>query len=242
MSETATSLRIEVLGPVRVYRGPTAVDLGPAKQRAVFAALALHFGQSVSIEALLESVWGTEPPVSSRQLVHTYVARLRRILEPEMPPRARIRAIASVHGGYCLVTQPESVDITRFNLLFRRAKRHRAVGELAPAFNLLGEAMRVWRDPSLAELASLLRTAETTDALRQTWCEAALDYVTTGLELGEAGLVLPVAQRLAAAEPMHEVIQARYVAVLEQTGQRAAAIAHFNDVRVTLNDELGVAP
>jgi len=102
--------------------------------------------------------------------------------------------------------------------------------------------MRMWRDPTLAELSSLLRTAETTDALRLTWCDAALEYVTVGLELGEAAVVLPVAQQLAAAEPMHELIQARYLAVLEQTGQRAAAIAHFNDVRVALSDELGVTP
>jgi predicted ATPase/DNA-binding SARP family transcriptional activator len=218
------------------------IDLGPAKQRAVFAALALQSGQAVSIETLLESVWGNDQPMSSRQLVHTYVARLRRILEPEMPPRARNRAIASTHGGYCLVTQPDSVDITRFNQLCRRARRHRAAGALVPAFDLLGEAMRVWRDPTLAELGSLLRTAETTDALRQTWCDAALEYVTVGLDLGLAGVVLPVAQRLAAAEPMHELIQARYLVVLEQTGRRAAAIAHFNDVRVALSDELGVAP
>jgi predicted ATPase/DNA-binding SARP family transcriptional activator len=242
MSESATSLRIEVLGPVRVYRGPAAIDLGPAKQRAVFAALALHFGQSVSIDSLLESVWGGDQPVSSRQLVHTYVARLRRILEPEMPPRARIRTIASTHGGYCLVTQPESVDITRFSFLYRQARERRLTGEPIRALNLLGEAMRMWRDPTLAELGTLLRTAETTEALRQRWCDAALDYITVGLELGEAGLVLPVAQQLAAAEPMHEVVQARYLAVLEQTGQRAAAIAHFNDLRVVLSDELGVAP
>ncbi|GAA5179037.1 hypothetical protein GCM10023322_07770 [Rugosimonospora acidiphila] len=242
MSESATSLRVEVLGRVRVYRGPAAVDLGPAKQRAVFAALALQFGQSVSIDSLLESVWGSEQPVSSRQLVHTYVARLRRILEPEMPPRARIRTIASTHGGYCLVTAPESVDLTRFNVLCRQARQYRAIGESLRSFNLLSEAMRMWWDPTLAELGGLLHTAENIDALRQTWSDAALEYVTIGLDLGEAAVVLPVAQQLAAAEPMHELIQARYLAALEQTGQRAAAIAHFNDVRVTLNDELGVAP
>jgi predicted ATPase/DNA-binding SARP family transcriptional activator len=218
------------------------IDLGPAKQRAVFATLALHSGKAVSIDTLLESVWGNDPPVSSRQLVHTYVARLRRLLEPEMPPRARFRAIASTHGGYYLAAQPESVDLALFNSLCRRARRHRSVGELVPAFYLLGEAMKVWPDPTLNELANLLRTSETTDALRQNWTDAALEYVTVGLELGEAGAVLPVTQQLAAVEPMHEVIQARYLAVLEQTGRRAAAIAHFNDVREILHDELGVAP
>lgn len=240
--QSTTPLRIEMLGPVRVYRGPSPVDLGPAKQRAVFAVLALHMGQSVSIGSMLDSVWGEDQPVSARQLIHTYVARLRRILEPDMPPRARIRAIASAHGGYCLVAQPDSLDITRFMVLFRQAQQRRAVDEAACAFNLLGEAMRMWRDPTLAELSSLLRTTETTDALRQAWSDAALEYVTVGLELGEAAVVLPVAQQLAAAEPMHELIQARYLAVLEQTGRRAAAIVHFNDVRLALSDELGVTP
>lgn len=242
MSSSDALLRVGMLGPIQARRGPVAIDLGPTKQRAVFAALALHVGHVVPAESLLGFLWGDEQPASARQLVHTYIARLRHVLEPQSPPRERSHVISSASGGYLLAMSPDSVDASRFALLYGQARRYLTAGEPARAFELLGEAMRLWRDPRLTELAMLLRATEAVGALQQSWSAAALDYVAAGLELGEASVVLPVAHQLAAVEPMHEVAQARYLSVLEQTGQRAAAIEHFNDVRVLLSDELGVPP
>ncbi|UQU67732.1 winged helix-turn-helix domain-containing protein [Couchioplanes caeruleus] len=242
MSDSRAALRVDALGSLEVHRGPVPVDLGPAKQRAVFAVLALHAGHTVSIESMLDVVWGADQPVSARQLVHTYVARLRRLLEPELPPRARNHIISSATGGYRLTLNQELADVTRFGQLFREARQHLSAGDTVRAFELLGEAMRLWRDPDLTELSTLLQTPDMLDPLRRMWCDAALDYVGTGLDLGEASLVLPVARRLAESEPMNEIAQARYLAALEQTGRRAAAIQHFNNIRVILSAELGVPP
>jgi predicted ATPase/DNA-binding SARP family transcriptional activator len=242
MAEPKTSLRLEMLGPIQVHRGPSRISLGPTKQRAVFVALALHDGSVVSMESLLDAVWGNSQPASARQLVHTYIARLRQLFEPEMPPRERVHVIGSTPSGYRLLVDSDLIDVFRFKRLYQRARQYISVSELVRAFDLLGEGLLLWRDPSLAELSALLHTADLVEGLRQTWCGAALDYVAVGLELGRAPAVLPVAHQLAAAEPMHEDVQARYVAALEQTGRRAAAIEHFNDVRAMLSDELGVLP
>ncbi|MFI5495982.1 BTAD domain-containing putative transcriptional regulator [Actinoplanes sp. NPDC051859] len=242
MSDSRAILRISALGSMQVHRGPVPIDLGPAKQRAVLAALALHVGHPVSIDCLLTLVWGAAQPVSARQLVHTYVARLRRLLEPDLPPRARTNIISSGPGGYRLITGRELVDITRFELLYRQAKQFLCADEPSRAFELFGEAMRLWRDPELAELSALLNSAEALDLLRRRWSEAALDYVRTGLDLKQAAAVLPAARRLAISEPMNEVAQALYIVTLEQTGRRAAAVRHFDDIRVMLKAELGVGP
>jgi len=242
MSDTRAILRISALGSMQVHRGPVPIDLGPAKQRAVLAGLALHVGHAVSIDALLGMVWGPAQPVSARQLVHTYVARLRRLLEPDLPPRARTNIISSGPGGYRLMTSRELVDVTRFELLYRRAKQFLSADEPQRTFELLGEGMRLWRDPELAELSALLNSPEALDLLRRMWSDAALDYVHTGLDLRQAPAVLPVARRLAATEPMNEVAQALYMVALEQTGRRAAAVRHFDDIRVMLKAELGVRP
>jgi predicted ATPase/DNA-binding SARP family transcriptional activator len=242
MSETSMALRVDALGSLEVHRGPTPVELGPAKQRAVFAVLALHVGHTVTIDAMLDVVWGAEQPVSARQLVHTYVARLRRLLEPELPPRARNHIISSTTGGYRLTLNQELADVSRFGLLYHKAQQCLSAGESKRAFELLGDAMRLWRDPHLTELSTLLQTSEMLDPLRRMWSDAALDYVGTGIELGEAPRVLPVARRLAETEPMNEMAQARYLTTLEQTGRRAAAIEHFNNIRVILSAELGVPP
>ncbi|MFB7755444.1 hypothetical protein ACFC18_38490, partial [Streptomyces sp. NPDC056121] len=57
-------LRIEVLGPMRAWRGETPLDLGPAKRQAVLAALLLRHGAMVSHERLLDAVWGADPPAT----------------------------------------------------------------------------------------------------------------------------------------------------------------------------------
>ena len=55
-------LTVHVLGPVEVHRDGVAVDLGGPQQRAVIAHLALDVGRVVSVERLIDRLWGDEPP------------------------------------------------------------------------------------------------------------------------------------------------------------------------------------
>lgn len=235
-------IHVDALGHLQVRRGPVLVELGPAKQRALFAALAINAGKVVSTAPLISALWGERAPSSARHLVHTYVARLRQMVEPETPRRGRVNVIASAASGYRLLVDPERIDVSRFRRLREQADCHIAAGGRARAFGLLGEAVRLWRDPSLRELSDLLPFSSEVERIRQGWVATALDYVAIGLELGEASLVWPLAERLAAEEPMHERAQAQYLLALEHTGQRAAAIGHFHDVRARLSGELGVEP
>jgi predicted ATPase/DNA-binding SARP family transcriptional activator len=227
---------------VQVYRGHQLVNLGSVKQRAVFAQLVLRAGEFVSVDALLDAVWGERQPASARQLIHTYVARLRQVFEPEVARRGRDHVIGSAPSGYRLLIAGEQIDVSRYKQLLAQANRQRVIGELGRAFDLLGEAIRLWCDPELTELSALLHSSQDIVVLRQAWTDSVLNYVTIGLDLGEAPTVLPLAQRLAAAEPMHEDVQAQYLATLQQTGRRAAAVGHFNEVRARLRVELGVEP
>ena len=80
-------LRFEILGEVQVLRGGRAVDLGPAKQRAVLAVLLLQAGRPVPTHQIVDAVWGDEPPENGANVVQKYVAGLRRVLDPGRAPR-----------------------------------------------------------------------------------------------------------------------------------------------------------
>ncbi|GAB3159124.1 hypothetical protein GCM10027290_63580 [Micromonospora sonneratiae] len=242
MAESNVALWVDVLGPVEVRRGPRLISLGPRKQRAVFACLALRVDRVVSVDWMIRAIWGETQIPSARHLVYTYVARLRGLLEPHMPRRQRTNVISPAPNGYRLTIDARQVDIMRFRSLVAHARQLTTVGARARAFELLGEAIRLWRDPDLTELRSLLRAESETDSLYQDWVEAALEYVTIGLDQGLAAVVLSTAERLAKAEPINEAVQARYLSALAGTGQRASAVARFAELRQQLETDLGVEP
>src|SRR5262245_61971845 len=103
-------LRVEVLGPVRGWRGPVERALGPARQRAVFAVLALRAGKPVTRAELISAVWGADAPKSVAGNIHTYVSGLRRVLEPDRDRWEVGTLLTSDAAGYRLGTASVDAD------------------------------------------------------------------------------------------------------------------------------------
>src|SRR4051812_33986871 len=104
-------LRVGVLGPVSAWRSvPGGTDLelalGQPRQQAVLGMLALRANRVVSRADLIDAVWGEQPPASAEGGIYTYVAGLRRVLEPDRPlrdigasRREAARVLVSAGGG-----------------------------------------------------------------------------------------------------------------------------------------------
>src|SRR2546430_16260663 len=97
MADTMPRLRSELLGPLRGGRAGDGRALGWPKQQPALAALLMAAGRTVSRPDLVDVVWGDDPPRSSASLVHTYLGRLRRVLDPD--PRPDMRALVSGRSG-----------------------------------------------------------------------------------------------------------------------------------------------
>src|ERR671935_43582 len=87
----ARDMEIRVLGPVEASVGGRPVALGAGKPRALLAMLALNAGSAVSVDRLIEGLWGERPPATAGKLLQVYVSRLRKALaaaggggEPEL--------------------------------------------------------------------------------------------------------------------------------------------------------------
>lgn len=126
-------LEVQLLGPVRAWRHGREVVLGPPKQRAVFALLAGRANDVVSVDHIIDAVWGGDIPQTAANGVHTYVAGLRRVLEPERSRRESGELLISTAGGYALQTDPEAVDATLFARRHAQARRARTEGRLQEA-------------------------------------------------------------------------------------------------------------
>ena len=83
-----------ILGSLEVADGSRRMALGGAKQKAVLAILLLHRGEPVSVDRLVDELWGEAPPDTAVKTVQVYVSRLRKELGDGRPAHSqgRLRA------------------------------------------------------------------------------------------------------------------------------------------------------
>ncbi|MET0234579.1 MAG: tetratricopeptide repeat protein [Kibdelosporangium sp.] len=231
-------VRIGVLGSLTVRSGAGVVDIGPSMPRSLLALLALQPNRVVTREEIVDVLWGEHPPKSSLNLVYTYVARLRRTLDPAQP-------ITAAHGGYMLKIDENGLDALRFDALAAQA-RHLTPDDPHTAEALFAEALQCWRSGVLADMPDRLRQHPSALALAQRRLAAALSHADLAMELGLHVQAVVHLQRLTGEDPLHgglhEGLNARLMLALAGSGQQAAALRLFGDVRDRLADELGVRP
>lgn len=98
-----------VPGPVQASRDGELFDLGPPRQRALLAALALRPRIAVPVSVLIELVWRDAPPASVTSSLQVYISGLRRVLEPARAARGRSSVVATVQDGYALQQADEAL-------------------------------------------------------------------------------------------------------------------------------------
>lgn len=114
-------MRFQVLGPVIAHddRDEPVALRGP-RYREVLARLILAHRRVVPVGRLVEDLWD-DPPTNAVGAVRTFVAGLRRALEPDRPPRTPPRLLVTEGLGYALRPEPADVDAWRFDDALRSA-------------------------------------------------------------------------------------------------------------------------
>ncbi|MFI2714706.1 BTAD domain-containing putative transcriptional regulator [Micromonospora sp. NPDC018662] len=231
--------RICVLGPLLVTRTGQPTDLRAGRHRVVLARLALTPGRPVGREELIHLLWGEAPPTSAANVVQTHISRIRRLLEPAPHPDQPPSVILG-SGGYELRADAERLDLVAY-----RSRLVEAGTPAVPpgrAFELLLDALDMWRGDDAAQDVPELAGDPLITALAEERVEAAVRLAGLGEVLHRQRQVLPLLRRLAGRHPWHESLHARLVVALAASGQQAAAIEAFEDIRQRLAEELGVDP
>src|SRR5919204_1294141 len=136
-------VEFRILGPLEVWREGRPVRIGGAKERALLAVLLLHAGEPVSVDRLIDDLWGDWPPATARKSVQVRVAGLRRALRGDV--------LRSRGDGYLVVLEPNQLDLHRFEQLLSDGRDALAAGDSSAAIATFDEALALWRGPPLAD-------------------------------------------------------------------------------------------
>ncbi|GLY02418.1 hypothetical protein Acsp01_27970 [Actinoplanes sp. NBRC 101535] len=228
---------MRVLGPLRVWRGDTELDLGPRQQRCLLALLLVRDGQPVGVTELVSQIWGSDPPATAVNTIHKGVGSLRRILEPGIPPRSSGSYLCRHGSGYRFVATAETLDLAAFRRLVAEAESDPGV-----ALDRYLEALRLWRGQT-GDLVSSSAVATAVFArVDGEMLDVAVRAAGIAMRLGRASEVLVPLRTAAGIGRFHEPVHASLVAVLAATGHRAEAVAHRREVSERLRGELGISP
>jgi DNA-binding SARP family transcriptional activator/tetratricopeptide (TPR) repeat protein/DNA-binding XRE family transcriptional regulator len=241
-SDADTRLRVGVLGPLSVHRGQVPVDLGPHKHRNLLGLLAIQPGQVVSLAEIVDVLWADRPPRTCVGLVHTYVAKLRGLLEPDREQHAPARIVVRVHGGYRLDLADDQLDVLRFADLAAAARRAVDAGTIESASSLFDEALRCWRGRVGTDLCARLRQHPAAVEASRQRLSAAQQWADLAIDRAHLRLAIAQLHAVAIDEPLHEGLHATLMVALARDGQQAAALGLFVEISNRLTEELGVRP
>src|SRR6201995_3631540 len=234
-------LRVGVLGPVRAWLAARELPPGPPRQQAVLGMLAMRANRVVSRDELVDAVWGQRAPASAEGVVHTYVAGLRRVLEPGRSRRGPSQVLASAPGGYVLRLDADRVDAIVFERGLVAGRRLRGSGDLSGAIASLDAALGEGHGSAFAGVPGPFATAERV-RLAELRLAAAEERADVLLELGRHEQAVPELAALVSEHPLRERMRGLLMVALYRCGRQAEALQAFHDAREVLADELGIDP
>ena len=238
---SAVPLRVGVLGPVTVWRDGREVLAGQPRQLAVLGVLASRANRVVSRSELVDAVWGDEPPASVDSGIYTYIAGLRRVLDPDRSRRAPGQVLVSSGGGYLLRLGPGGLDADQFTECLGRSRGMHASGDTHGAARVVDEALGLWRGQPFAGVPGPFAESERLrlDELHTTAVEERADLM---LARGQSTAAVPELTTLVAEHPLRERARGLLMIALYRCGRQAEALHVFHDARARLADDLGIDP
>jgi len=223
-------MQIRVLGPVEVESGGVDIRLGGPKQRTILALLVVQVGKVVSVDALIDGLWGEDPTAGARSTLQTYVSNLRALLGD---------VIVREGGGYRLLADPAGVDAVRFEQAVVEATTL-AGTRPAEAAQRLSAALALWRGHPYADVHGSFPLELEARRLEELRLGAIESRVEAELALGRHAELVPELGVLCSEFPFREEFCAQLMLALYRSGRQAEALRAFQKTRTALVEELGL--
>jgi DNA-binding SARP family transcriptional activator len=236
-------LYFNILGDLEMLHDGRSCTPSAPKVRAVLALLLMRAKHIVTMDSLIEELWGETPPRSSTTTTQTYVYQLRKLFEQH--------GLVAEDGGELLVTRPpgyvlrvcpEQIDANVAERLIMQGRDDLRQGCAAEAATKLRRAVAMWNGPVLAGVAVGALLEPHVVRLGETYIRALELLVDADLAQGRHRELIPELRTLVATYPLNEWFHTRLIEALSRSGRRAEALLAYHNVRKILSDELGLEP
>lgn len=209
-----------ILGPVEALDEGRPVPLPAGKPLTLLGALLLNRNRVVSVDALIDELWGDDPPETAAKALQGHVSQLRKALGADR--------VITKPPGYLLSVDEGELDLDRFEQLVRAGRERLAAGDANAASLELESALALWRGPA--------------PGLEERRLAALEDRIDADLALGRHGQLVAELETLVAQHPLRERLRGQLMLALYRSGRQADALEEYRRTRETLVDELGIDP
>jgi DNA-binding SARP family transcriptional activator len=229
-----------ILGPLEISADGDAVEVRGIKQRSLLALLLIHAGRVVSMDRVIDALWGDDVPATAENAVQVYVSGLRRAFRTAEPGTGAV--LVTRRPGYVLRVDNESIDARRFERRAADGGRALRAGDHVSAATTLREALAMWRGEALEEFTYEGFARAEIDRLDELRIAAMEDRIEADLALGRHGEVLAEIESLLPRWPLRERLREEQILALYRMGRQTEALEAYRAIRQTLADELGIDP
>jgi DNA-binding SARP family transcriptional activator len=237
------AVQFGILGPLEVTDAGRRLDLGSRRQRQLLAVLLLEANRVVSLDRLIDDLWGDTPPNAATASIQAYVSHLRRVLEPGRSPRAPSAVLVSEPPGYMLCVAADRIDAKRCELLVEQATALAEQRAVQQAIERYEQALALWRGDPLAEFAYDRFALGKIEHLTELRVAATEGLIAARLALGPADTAMfATLERLVSDHPLRESVRVLQMLAFYRSGRQVEALQVYEDARTLLRDEMGLDP
>ncbi|MFD7507236.1 BTAD domain-containing putative transcriptional regulator [Streptomyces sp. NPDC059850] len=234
----APQLSFQVLGPLKVSVDGRPLLLRSARQRTVLAVLLLTPGRVVSVDALADAVWHSDPPATVRNQIAICVSALRKTFRDEAGVDGLIETQLP---GYVLHREGHYVDVADLYESSAAARAAAEAGDTNEAAARFEDALALWSGPVLDGMdgSALSGAVGRISELRTNLTE---EYAAVQLQQGRYRSVVECLGPVVAEHPLREYARAILMRAYHLSGRRSEALDCYREGRRVLVAELGVEP
>jgi DNA-binding SARP family transcriptional activator len=232
-------LEFRVMGNFEIFGGTRPLTPTAPKLRTVMALLALHRNRVVPVNSLIEEIWSSEPPTSALTTLQTYIYQLRKLF---LHGAGEADVLVTKPLGYSANIAPKDLDLCEFDRLVDAGRTALGTRDAGRASALLCEALTLHKGPILSDVQRGPLLEAHAARLEESVLQALTLRIEAELQLGRHTELIGELRALVSEYPLYEDLRAKLMIALYRSDRRSAALQVYHDLRIQLDNELGLDP